>query len=136
MNTTFIPSDDIRTITLSVTRSYLTGCYTIGNKDLVLETIGSVEVRNRYIIPDHQFRFDGEPTLRGCIIKIYDYDDLLFSLKRAVGRCSDYYHLSGIRVKLSFANDVPTDIRRRTGHLIHQVNTYMDFLDDLNQYEG
>lgn len=136
MNHTFNPSDDIRTITLLVTRSFLTGCYTIGNKDLVLEDLGNVEVRNRYIIPDHQFRFDGQPTLRGCIIKIYDFDELLFSLKRAAGRCSDYYQLSGIRVEVSFSNDIQSHISNEVNRLIRKVNAYMDFLDDINQYEG
>lgn len=130
------PSDPLRTITLQVTRSFLTGCYTIGNANLVLEDLGNVEVRNRYIIPDHQFRFDGEPTLRGCIIKIYDYDDLLFSLKRAVGRCSDHYRLSGIRVQVCFSDDIPRHICSNVNRLIRKVNEYMEFIDDLNNYES
>ena len=134
MNTTN-PSDAIRSITLQVTRSYLTGCYTIGNKDLVLEDLGNVEVRNRYIIPDHQFRFDGQPTLRGCIVKIYDFDELLFSLKRAAGRCSDYYRLSNIRVHVCYSDDIPRHISSNVNRLIRKVNEYMEFIDDLNQYE-
>lgn len=130
------PFDPLRTIILQVTRNFLTGCYTIGNTNLVLEDLGNVEVRNRYIIPDHQFRFDGQATLRGRIVKIHDYDELLFSLKRAVGRCSDYYHLSGIRVQVCFSSDIPRHISSNVNRLIRKVNEYMEFIDNLNNYES
>lgn len=136
MGITFSDDQYSRTIHLHVKKSYLDGCYRIGNTSEIEDELEAVGKSNHYPVPEVHFRFDGKDTPDARCCHIFTEDDLLFFLKRATGGYSDFFQRTSLRIRLHIPRSIPADVRKTLQAMARKVNAYLAFNDELNQYES
>lgn len=136
MGVTFSDEQYSRTIHLHVKKSYLDGCYTIGNTFEIEDELEAVGKSEHYPVPEVTFRFDGKDTPDARCCHIFTEDDLLFFLKRATGGYSDFFQRTGLHIRLHIPKGIPADVRKTLQAMARKVNAYLAFNDEINQYES
>lgn len=135
MGVTFTDEGYCRNVELNVSKGAFEGCYVVGN---IYDIDGEIEATGkayRYPVANVEFRLDGKDTPNKGLCTILNEEELTNLLKRTLGGYTDFFHRSGLRISLQFADEVPDDVRKQLRAIVRKVNSYLEFLDDINEYE-
>lgn len=122
-------------IRLFVDKEYRTDHYKIGNCWEVWDDYETYGASEHYYIPPYTFDPEAKRSHDEKGKWVFNLEDLLFNLKRAVSAYSDYFHVKGLNVDVTFNEDLPAEDETKIRLIIAKVNDYLRFIDDINQYE-
>lgn len=109
------------------------GHYRIGNNWEIWDEYDANGFSRYYYVPTHTFDTEAKSSIYDRDKWIYNLEDLLFSLKRTVGAYTDFFHVKNLSVDVYFDDDIPEEVQSKIRTLVAQVNTYLRFIDDINQ---
>lgn len=121
---------------LFVEKDYKTDHYKIGNRWEVEDDYETYGASEHYYVPTYIFDPEAKRSHNERGKWVFCLEDLLFNLKRAVGAYSDFFHVKGLCVDVTFDEDFPAEVEAKIRPLIAKVNDYLRFIDDINQYEN
>lgn len=136
MGVTFTDEGYGKLINLNVSKGFIEGTYSIGNTSEIFDDLEMDITCHTYPVADHLFRLDIKESIHEKSTKVYDPGLLVFALKRAISAYADFFQRTGIRVNVNFDKDIPKSDRKKIRKFIHQLNAYMEFIDEINQYES